>query len=88
MKNNMACLFSILITILILGNVSFGRVADSVTPQFDQTEARFTQITNEAGSFFKQGLFNMRENRRAQAREDFNKSVEVFLMSGVNVNLN
>ncbi len=58
------------------------------TPEVAEAEARFNQITGEAGKFFKQGLLNMEDNRRPQAGEDFNKSVEVFLMSGVNVSRN
>jgi hypothetical protein len=33
-------------------------------------------------------LFYLQDNRRPQAGEDFNKSVEVFLMSGINVTSN
>jgi membrane-bound lytic murein transglycosylase D len=79
------------ILIFISASIASGQIAgttssDATRPQeVDQAEARFSQITNEAGKFFKQGLFNMQDNRRSQAGEDFNKSVEVFLMSGVNV---
>jgi membrane-bound lytic murein transglycosylase D len=79
------------ILIFISASIASGQIAgttssDETRPQeVDQAEARFSQITNEAGKFFKQGLFNMQDNRRSQAGEDFNKSVEVFLMSGVNV---
>lgn len=48
-------------------------------------EVKFNQIALDAGRYFKQGLLNLQDNRRPQARADFDKSVEVFLMSGVNV---
>ena len=82
------------ILIFISGSIASGQItgttsSDITRPQeVDQAEARFSQITNESGKFFKQGLFNMQDNRRPQAGEDFNKSVEVFLMSGVNVSRN
>ena len=74
----------------------FGQVTDSVasgrndakTQEAAQAEARFNQLTGDAGRYFKQGLLNMQDNRRPQAGEDFNKSVETFLMSGVNVSRN
>ncbi len=74
-----------LTAILIFISVSFG-VAQ--TPEARQAEARVNQITTDAGRFFKEGLFNIQDNRRSQAREGFDKSVEVFLMSSVNVNSN
>jgi membrane-bound lytic murein transglycosylase D len=53
-----------------------------------QAEARIRQITDDSGRYFKQGLYNLQDNRRPQARGDFDKSVEVFLMSGINVQRN
>jgi hypothetical protein len=51
-------------------------------------EAKVNQITADAGIYFNQGLLNLQDNRRSQARVDFDKSVEVFLMSNVNVKSN
>jgi LysM repeat protein len=51
-------------------------------------EAKVNQITNDAGVFFKQGLLGLQDNRRSQARVDFDKAVEVFLLSNVNVKTN
>ncbi len=82
------------ILIFISGSIASGQITGTTSsgvtrPQeVDQAEARFSQITNEAGKFFKQGLFNMQDNSRPQAGEDFNKSVEVFLMSGVELTKN
>jgi len=56
--------------------------------QAEQAEARIQQITSDSGRYFKQGLLNLQDNRRPQAREDFDKSVEVFLMSGINLTSN
>ncbi|HLM61569.1 MAG TPA: lytic transglycosylase domain-containing protein, partial [Pyrinomonadaceae bacterium] len=92
MKTRLFKVFNItaILTVLFISSVS-GQITgttsnDTTRPQeVDQAEARFNQITSEAGKFFKQGLFNMQDNRRPQAGEDFNKAVEVFLISGVNV---
>jgi LysM repeat protein len=56
----------------------------SIQPE-NTAEVKFNQIASDAGRYFKQGLLNLQDNRRPQARADFDKSVEVFLMSGVNV---
>ncbi len=94
MKTRLYKVFSFTAFLFLIANsIAFGQVTDSVssgrtdakTPETAQAEARLNQITQDAGKFFKQGLFNMQDNRRSQAGDDFDKAVEVFLMSGVNV---
>ncbi len=58
---------------------------NSKPAQAEQAEARIQQVTSDSGRYFKQGLLNLQDNRRPQAREDFDKSVEVFLISGINL---
>ena len=67
---------------------AFSIFSSAQTPEAQQAEARVSQITQDAGRFFKQGLLNVQDNRRSQAGDDFDKSVETFLMSSVNVNSN
>ncbi len=80
--------------IFITNSFVFGQVTSSTSSNetktniVEQTEANFNQITNKAGIIFKEGLMAMTENRRLDAGEKFDKSVEVFLMSGVNVSRN
>ncbi len=68
--------------------ISASAFAFGQTPEAQRAEARVNQITQDAGKYFKQGLFSVQDNRRQQAGEDFDKAVEVFLMSSVNVNSN
>jgi hypothetical protein len=82
MKTRLFKVFNLIaILIFIPAAVASGQItgttsSDANRPQeVVQAEARFSQITNEAGKFFKQGLFNMQDNRRPQAGEDFNKAV-------------
>ena len=94
MKTHLMKVFSFTAIILVLA-VSF--VSAQVTSttssgrnpskpiQAEQAEARVAQVTADAGRYFKQGLLNLQDNRRSLARDDFDKSVEVFLMSGINV---
>lgn len=74
---------------------AFSQVADNAAvrnsskpAQAEQAEARIRQITDDSGRYFKQGLYNLQDNRRPQAKEEFDKAVEVFLLSGVNVQRN
>ena len=71
----------------VTGSSASGR-DNTKTQEVEQSEARYNQIANDAGRYFKQGLLNIQDNRRPQAGEDFDKSIEVFLLSGVNVQSN
>ncbi|MCY7377620.1 MAG: transglycosylase SLT domain-containing protein [Pyrinomonadaceae bacterium] len=97
MKTYLLKVFSITAFIFFISHsFAFGQVTDSVasgrndakTPETIEAEKKVNDLTFKAGVSFKQGLLNMQDNRRPQAGEDFNKSVETFLMSGVNVSRN
>jgi LysM repeat protein len=62
--------------------------SDGKTQEVAQSEALFNKITNEVGDHFKKGLFHLQDNRRSNAREEFDKTIEVFLLSNVNVQSN
>ncbi|MGC2239089.1 MAG: LysM domain-containing protein [Pyrinomonadaceae bacterium] len=51
-------------------------------------EAQVNQLTNDAGRYFKEGLTAMKDNLRTEAGKKFNKSVEAFLYSTLNVQNN
>ncbi len=97
MKTHLLKVFSFT-AILIFGFNSFvsAQVTSSVSDgrnntkpvQAEQAEARILQVTSDSGRYFKQGLLNLQDNRRPQARDDFDKSVEIFLMSGINLTSN
>ena len=73
----------------IFGQQTLSTSNNETKPQeVEQANIRINQITNDAGRYFKQALLSLQDNRRSTAREDFDKSVEVFLMSGVNVQSN
>lgn len=66
----------------------FSSFVSAQTPETRRAEEQINALTVKAGSLFKQGLTNLEANRRPQAREDFDKSVEVFLLSGINLSSN
>jgi Transglycosylase SLT domain/LysM domain len=60
----------------------------STPDEVAKAEAKVNIITSDSGRYFKQGLLNLVDNRRPQARADFDKSVEFFLLSNVDVRKN
>lgn len=86
---NTTALLTLLSVSAVFGQITSTTSSDVTKPlEVDQAERAVGEITAKSGILFKQGLLNMQDNRRSQAGEDFNKSVEVFLMSGVNVSRN
>ena len=76
-----AIIFSLFAT---LAQAQTGSGLRDIQPD-NTAEARINQITDEAGKSFKEGLLGLADNRRTVARDKFDKSVEVFLTSGINV---
>ncbi len=82
--------------IFISASFAFGQVTsssssgrnDSKTQQAEQAERIVNDLTNKSGVLFKEGLTALTDNRRSIAGEKFDKSIEVFLMSGVDVQRN
>lgn len=58
------------------------------TPEMLDTETRVGEIIEHSGRLFKEGLLDLQDNRRLQARDKFDKAIEVFLIAGVNVRSN
>jgi membrane-bound lytic murein transglycosylase D len=79
--------FNSFVSAQVTSTTSDGR-NNSTTTEAQKAEARVQQVTSDAGRYFKQGLLNLQGSRRPQARDDFDKSVEIFLMSGINLTSN
>lgn len=97
MKINLTRFFSIAaIIFVVFSSLSQAQVTSTTSngrnagkPDLaQQAEAQILKITEDAGRYFKQGLYHLQDNRRSEAREDFNKSVEAFLISGIDVQRN
>ncbi|HXH70364.1 MAG TPA: transglycosylase SLT domain-containing protein [Pyrinomonadaceae bacterium] len=96
-KSRLFKVFNIIAILFFVSNsFIFGQVTSSrasgrsvgKTREVAQSEARFNQIIAEVGDHFKKGLFHLQDNRRSNAREEFDKTIEVFLLSNVNVQSN
>lgn len=56
--------------------------------EVERADARVTQIITKAENHFKQGQANLVDNRREQARDEFDRAVDVVLESGLDVRAN
>lgn len=57
-------------------------------PEIKANDERINQLTYSAGIKFNEGLYGLKDNRRADARKKFDDAIEVFLMSNINVKTN
>jgi len=96
-KSRLFKVFNIIAILFFISNsFIFGQVTSSSasgrnagkTQEVAQSEARFNQLTAEVGDHFKKGLSHLESNRRSNAHEEFDKTIEVFLLSNVNVQSN
>lgn len=85
---SLTAIFTFLSVSFTFGQMSTSSSGLSKIQPDNNAEAKINQITNDAGIYFKQGLFNLQDNRRSLARDQFDKAIEVFLMSNINVKTN
>jgi membrane-bound lytic murein transglycosylase D len=69
---------------------SFGQIpvassARSIPTEVEQSEGRINQIMTRAEDHFRRGKLNLEDNKREQAREEFDKAVDSILESGFDV---
>ncbi len=57
----------------------------TLTPEVAQAQEAVNRVLSESGSSFKEGLLAYVDDNRQMAGEKFNKSVEVFLYSTLNI---
>ncbi len=59
--------------------------ARSIPTEVEQSEGRINQIVTRAEDHFRRGKLNLEDNKREQAREEFDKAVDSILESGFDV---
>jgi membrane-bound lytic murein transglycosylase D len=70
--------------------ISFGQIpaassARSIPTEVDQMDKRVAQIIARSEDHFRKGKLNLDEKKREQARDEFDKAVDVILESGIDV---
>ena len=84
MKTHFIKVFSFTAILFLLTNsFVFGQ-----TEQIKEAEAQIAYVTEKSGTLFREGLLALQDNRRPEAGEKFDKSIEVFLYSTINVQKN
>lgn len=59
--------------------------ARTIPTEVEQSEGRITQIMARAEDHFRKGKLNLEDNKRGQAREEFDRAVDSILESGFDV---
>src|SRR5215510_11648431 len=59
--------------------------ARTIPTEVEQSEGRITQIMTRAEDHFRKGKLNLEDNKREQAREEFDKAIDSILESGFDV---
>jgi len=59
--------------------------ARTIPTEVEQSEGRVTQIIARAEDHFRKGKLNLEDNKREQAREEFDRAVDSILESGFDV---
>jgi len=59
--------------------------ARSIPTEVEQSEGRINQIMTRAEDHFRRGKLNLEDNKREQAREEFDRAVDSILESGFDV---
>jgi membrane-bound lytic murein transglycosylase D len=79
------------ILVLVFASMSFGQVTSSMSSndtrpsQVDSAQAGSNKVLTDAGTAFSEGLTAYTANDRSTAGEKFNRSIEVFLYSTLNI---
>jgi len=62
-----------------------GSSAREIPTEVQKNEGRVDQIIERANDHFRKGKLNLEDNKREQARDEFDKAVDEILMSGMDV---
>ena len=69
----------------IFGQIPTASSARAIPSEVEQSEGRIAQIITRAEDHFRRGKLNLEDNKREQAREEFDKAVDSILESGFDV---
>lgn len=72
----------------IIGQIPAGSSARTIPTEVEKSEGRVNQIIAKAEDHFRRGKLNLEDNKREQARDEFDRAVDVILESGVDVRAN
>lgn len=80
-------LFAVLVVpaLTVSGQIPAGSSARDIPTAVQQSEEQVSKVIKAAEIHFNQGKLNLEDNKRDQARDEFDKSVDAILESGLDV---
>ncbi|HEY6190503.1 MAG TPA: transglycosylase SLT domain-containing protein [Pyrinomonadaceae bacterium] len=70
---------------LVSAQIPSGSSARAIPNEVEKADTRVLQVISKAEVHFKQGELNLKDNKRYEAREEFDRAVDVILESGIDV---
>ena len=70
---------------IIQAQIPGGSSAREIPTEVQKTDTRVDQVIERANDHFRKGKLNLEDNKRDQARDEFDKAVDEILMSGLDV---
>jgi membrane-bound lytic murein transglycosylase D len=70
---------------IIQAQIPGGTSAREIPTEVQKAETRVDQVIERANDHFRKGKLNLEDNKRDQARDEFDKAVDEILMSGLDV---
>jgi membrane-bound lytic murein transglycosylase D len=67
------------------GQIPAGSSARTIQTEVEKTDVRVSQIIAKAEDHFRKGKLNLEDNKREQARDEFDRAVDSILESGLDV---
>ena len=70
---------------IIQAQIPGGTSAREIPTEVQKTDTRVDQVIGRSNDHFRKGKLNLEDNKRDQARDEFDKAVDEILMSGLDV---
>src|SRR5215213_7520679 len=65
--------------------LALGTFISAQTPEVEKAQAQVNKVLEDSGRYFRDGLTDLQANKRSESGARFDKSVEVFLYSTLNI---
>src|SRR5205823_10995793 len=73
---------------IIQAQIPGGSSAREIPNEVQKADGRVDQVIERASDHFRKGKLNLEDDKRQQARDEFDKAVDEILMSGLDVRAN
>ena len=76
---------ALFLPVIIQAQIPGGTSAREIPTEVQKADTRVDQVIERANDHFRKGKLNLEDNKRDQARDEFDKAVDEILMSGLDV---